>query len=33
MGEGERETLLSEWHRALDRAKGWAAPGPAKEAP
>ncbi len=26
MGEDERETLLSEWHRALDRAKGWAAP-------
>jgi glycerol kinase len=27
MGEDEREALLSDWHRALDRAKGWAAPG------
>jgi glycerol kinase len=26
MGEDQRETLLSEWHRALDRAKGWASP-------
>jgi glycerol kinase len=33
MGEDERETLLSEWHRALDRAKGWAAPGAGKEEP
>jgi glycerol kinase len=33
MGEGERETLLSGWRRALDRAKGWATPGPAKEEP
>jgi glycerol kinase len=33
MGEDERETLLSEWRRALDRAKGWATPGPAKEEP
>jgi glycerol kinase len=27
MGEDEREALLADWHRALDRAKGWAAPG------
>ena len=27
MGEDERETLLTDWHRALDRAKRWAAPG------
>jgi glycerol kinase len=33
MGEDERQTLLSEWHRALDRAKGWAAPELAKEEP
>jgi glycerol kinase len=33
MGEDERETLLSEWHRALDRAKGWAAPSADKEEP
>jgi glycerol kinase len=26
MDAGEREALLSGWHRALDRAKGWAAP-------
>ena len=26
MGEDEREALLAEWHRALERAKGWAAP-------
>jgi glycerol kinase len=25
MGEDEREALLAEWHRALDRARGWAA--------
>lgn len=24
MGEGERERLLSEWRRAVERAKGWA---------
>jgi glycerol kinase len=24
MGAGEREALLAEWHRALDRAKDWA---------
>jgi glycerol kinase len=24
MGEDERETLLASWHRALDRARGWA---------
>jgi glycerol kinase len=28
MGEDERESLLAEWHRALDRAKGWASPEP-----
>jgi len=33
MAEDEREALLSEWHRALDRAKGWAAPGVAKGEP
>ena len=25
MGEDERESLLADWHRALERAKGWAA--------
>jgi glycerol kinase len=25
MGEDERQALLAEWHRALERAKGWAA--------
>jgi len=24
---GERDSLLAEWHRAVDRAKGWAVPG------
>jgi glycerol kinase len=33
MGEDERGTLLSEWHRALDRARDWASPEPAKEEP
>ena len=33
MGEDERETLLADWHRALDRAKGWAAPSAEQEAP
>ncbi|HXR30283.1 MAG TPA: glycerol kinase GlpK [Solirubrobacterales bacterium] len=27
MGSDERESLLAEWRRALERAKGWAAPG------
>jgi glycerol kinase len=27
MGEGERESLLAEWRRALERARGWAVPG------
>jgi glycerol kinase len=31
MGEDEREALLADWHRALDRAKGWAAPGANQE--
>jgi glycerol kinase len=31
MGEDERESLLSEWHRALDRAKDWASPEPGIE--
>jgi glycerol kinase len=31
MGEDERETLLADWHRALDRAKHWASPGPGGE--
>jgi glycerol kinase len=26
MGAGEREALLAGWHRALERAKGWAEP-------
>jgi glycerol kinase len=25
MGKDERESLLAEWHRALDRSRGWAA--------
>jgi glycerol kinase len=25
MGDGEREALLADWHRALDRSRGWAA--------
>ncbi len=32
MGEDERGSLLAEWHRALERSRGWAAPegsGPA----
>jgi glycerol kinase len=33
MGAGEREALLAEWHRALDRARGWAAPAAGEEAP
>jgi glycerol kinase len=33
MGEDERQTLLADWHRALDRAKGWAAPSADKEEP
>jgi glycerol kinase len=27
MGEGKRESLLAEWRRALERARGWAVPG------
>jgi glycerol kinase len=33
MGEDERATLLADWHRALDRAKGWAAPNADQEVP
>ncbi len=29
MGEDERASLLSDWRRALERARGWAGPGPA----
>jgi glycerol kinase len=31
MGEDERRSLLADWHRALERSRGWAAPeaGPA----
>ena len=29
MGEDERRTLLADWHRALERSRGWAAPGAA----
>ena len=27
MGDDERATLLAGWHRALERSRGWAAPG------
>jgi glycerol kinase len=27
MGEDQRRSLLSDWHRALERSRGWAAPG------
>jgi glycerol kinase len=27
MGRDERESLLADWHRALERSRGWAAPG------
>jgi glycerol kinase len=27
MGRDERESLLADWHRALARSRGWAAPG------
>jgi len=33
MGEDERESLLADWHRALDRAKDWASPEPGKGEP
>ncbi|HET7177835.1 MAG TPA: glycerol kinase GlpK [Solirubrobacterales bacterium] len=33
MGAGQREELLAEWHRAVERAKGWAAPAPGTAAP
>ena len=26
MAEGERRTLLADWRRAVERAKGWAEP-------
>jgi glycerol kinase len=29
MATAERERLLAEWHRALERSRGWAGPGPA----
>jgi glycerol kinase len=29
MGEDERESLLGQWRRAVERAKGWASPGDA----
>ncbi len=29
MGEEERSALLADWHRALERSRGWAAPGTA----
>jgi glycerol kinase len=29
MGEDERRELLAGWHRALERSRGWAAPGAA----
>ncbi len=33
MREDRRQALLAEWHRALDRAKGWAGPGTSEEGP
>src|SRR4249919_321737 len=33
MPADQRESLLAEWHRALERAKGWAAPPPARNRP
>jgi glycerol kinase len=27
IGEDERESLVAEWRRAVERAKGWAGPG------
>jgi glycerol kinase len=30
MGEDERRSLLAEWHRALERSRGWADPGAAR---
>jgi glycerol kinase len=27
MGEDERSALLADWHRALERSRGWASPG------
>jgi glycerol kinase len=33
MGEDERKSLLADWHRALDRAKGWASPELVEEEP
>jgi glycerol kinase len=27
IGEDERRSLLADWHRALERSRGWAAPG------
>jgi glycerol kinase len=30
MGEDERASLLAGWHRALERSRGWAAPGAAQ---
>jgi glycerol kinase len=32
MGEDERRELLADWHRALERSRGWAAPGAASPA-
>ncbi|MEX2448759.1 MAG: glycerol kinase GlpK [Solirubrobacterales bacterium] len=29
MGEDERQSLLADWHRAVDRSRRWAAPGAA----
>ena len=29
MGEDERASLLADWHRALERSRGWVSPGPA----
>jgi glycerol kinase len=33
IGEDERQTLMAEWHRALERARGWATPGSSQEVP
>jgi glycerol kinase len=31
MAEGDRAGLLADWHRALERSRGWAAPGSSPE--
>jgi glycerol kinase len=31
MGVDQREALLTDWHRALERSRGWAAPAPERD--